>query len=455
MTLEVIILAAGKGTRMKSTKPKVLHRIANKPMILHIYDNVKKLNPSKIHVVYGFGGEKLKEELKKIESDINFVFQKDQLGTAHAVNQALPYVDKDSHIIVLNGDVPLLSFETMKKMIDSISETSFGILTTKVKNPYGLGRIIRDEKGNFLKIVEEKDADTEIKKINEINVGVYYGQAQQFIENINLIKNSNKQNEYYLTDICALLLTKNQKVECFLSFDEDECLGVNDHIQQSYLEKIIQRKNAENLMKEGVTIIDPNRFDLRGNLICGSDVVIDVNVIIEGNVKIGNNVYVGPGCILKNCEINDFSEISPYSVIESSILGKNNTIGPFSRLRPGNKLEDDVHVGNFVEIKNSSINDGTKAGHLTYIGDSIVGQNVNFGAGTITCNYDGANKHKTVIGNNVFIGSDTQLVAPVEIEDNATLGAGSTITKKVSKDQLVITRVPQKHINNWNRPKKK
>ncbi len=453
MTLQVIILAAGKGTRMKSNKPKVLHEIAGKPMIEFIIDTARKLEPSKISVIYGYGGEQIKNRITG--DDLSFVCQSEQLGTAHAVMQALPNIDSSDDILVLYGDTPFVCEETLRKVIETNSGKGLTVLTAEVQDPFGLGRIVRSGDGKFEKIVEQKDASPEETKIREINTGICYGSADIFKRYINQIENKNNQKEFYLVDIFAIALKDGVDVSTYTTKEESDMYGINNHKQQANLERFYQLRQAEKLMEQGVTIIDPNRFDLRGNLTCGTDVVIDINVIFEGNVKIGNNVKIGAGCVISNCEIADNSVISPYSVLESSKLGRTNTIGPFAHLRPNCELEDEVHVGNFVEVKKSTIAHGTKAGHLTYIGDSQVGSNVNFGAGTITCNYDGANKHKTVIGNDVFIGSDTQLVAPVEIGDGATIGAGSTITKKVGEKDLVITRVPQRHIAGWIRPQKK
>jgi bifunctional UDP-N-acetylglucosamine pyrophosphorylase/glucosamine-1-phosphate N-acetyltransferase len=453
MTLQVIILAAGKGTRMKSNKPKVLHEIAGKPMIEFIIDTARKLEPSKISVIYGYGGEQIKKRITG--DDLSFVCQSEQLGTAHAVMQALPNIDSSDDILVLYGDTPFVCEETLRKVIETNSGKGLTVLTAEVQDPFGLGRIVRSGDGKFEKIVEQKDASPEETKIREINTGICYGSADIFKRYINQIENKNNQKEFYLVDIFAIALKDGVDVSTYTTKEESDMYGINNHKQQANLERLYQLRQAEKLMEQGVTIIDPNRFDLRGNLTCGTDVVIDINVIFEGNVKIGNNVKIGAGCVISNCEIADNSVISPYSVLESSKLGRTNTIGPFAHLRPNCELEDEVHVGNFVEVKKSTIAHGTKAGHLTYIGDSQVGSNVNFGAGTITCNYDGANKHKTVIGNDVFIGSDTQLVAPVEIGDGATIGAGSTITKKVGEKDLVITRVPQRHIAGWIRPQKK
>lgn len=452
MAIEIVILAAGKGTRMKSEIPKVLHPVAGKPMIEHIYKTAQSLDPKNIHIIYGYNGDLLKSRLSHL--DVNFIEQKEQLGTAHAVQQALPYLDDQDDLLVLYGDTVFIKEETLKNLVAITTENSLSVLTCVVDNPFGLGRIVKDQNGSFIKIVEQKDANEEELKIKEINTGVCFGKVALFKSFINKIGNNNSQKEFYLTDLFSIALEEGYKVNTYTTLNQNESLGINDHMQQAQMERIYQRDQADNLMKNGLTIIDPNRFDLRGSLEFGHDCIIDINVIIEGNVKLGNNVQIGAGCIIKDCVIEDGSIISPYSVLESSHIHKQNTIGPFARLRPGCELQDQVHVGNFVEVKNSKIDVGTKAGHLTYIGDSEVGKNVNFGAGTITCNYDGANKHKTIIGDDVFIGSDTQFVAPVEVKKGSTIGAGSTITKNINEDELVITRVPQRHIQGWRRPTK-
>ena len=453
MSLQVVILAAGKGTRMKSNKPKVLHEIAGKPMIEYVIETARKLDPSNITIVYGFGGDQIKKRIQG--ADLSFVCQEEQLGTAHAVKQALPAIDSSDNVLVLYGDTPLVSDETLRNVIEVNSGNGLTVLTAEVENPFGLGRIIRSDDGKFLRIAEQKDASPEELEIREINTGICYGSAGIFKKYIELIGCNNKQNEFYLVDIFSIALQSGIDISTYKTAKDTDMFGINDHRQQADLERLFQKRQAEKLMEQGVTIIDPSRFDLRGTLTCGTDVVIDVNVVFEGNVKLGNNVRIGAGCVISNCEIGDNSVISPYSILESSKMGKANTIGPFAHLRPDCETADEVHVGNFVEVKKSVISYGTKAGHLTYIGDSQVGSNVNFGAGTITCNYDGANKHKTVIGDDVFIGSDTQLVAPVEIGNGATIGAGSTITKRVGEKELVITRVPQRHIAGWIRPQKK
>lgn len=452
MSLEIIILAAGKGSRMHSTLPKVLHKIAGKPILSHVIDNAKQLQPTAIHIVYGFGGELVPET---IGNDFDYVFQSELLGTGHAVMQALPYCKEDSKILILVSDIPFISSTTLAKLIDSLDSSDVAVLTAVTNNPFGLGRIVRDENGDVKLIVEEKDCSLEQKKITEINTGVIASDKCTLTALLNKVGNNNAQHEYYLTDIIGLANSNNLKVSAVKAQCANECMGINNKTQLAIAERYYQENLAQKYMEEGLIIIDPKRIDFRGQLSFGINVTIDVNVIIEGNVKLGNNVVIGAGCVLKDCEIGDDSVISPYTIIESGIIGKNATLGPFARFRPGCKLDDNVHVGNFVEVKKSFLGNGTKAGHLSYLGDSEIGSNVNIGAGTITCNYDGANKFKTVIGNDVFVGSDTQLVAPVKVGDGATIGAGATITKDIDSNVLAITRAPLRQIANWKRPKKK
>jgi bifunctional UDP-N-acetylglucosamine pyrophosphorylase/glucosamine-1-phosphate N-acetyltransferase len=451
MSLEVIILAAGKGSRMYSNIPKVLHKIAGKPLISHIIDNAMKLSPEKIHVVYGYGGELVPQTLG---NKYNYVLQKELLGTAHAVQQALPYCKDNSNILILVSDIPLITSDVMSLIVKAINNTGIAVLTAIVENPTGLGRIIRDEKGFVQSIIEDKDCNNEQKKITEINTGVIAGDKKSLESLIKLVKNENNQKEYYLTDIISLANQNNINVFGIQAPSYKECEGINNKVQLAMTERYYQEKLATSYMEKGLIITDPKRVDFRGELIFGKNVVLDVNVIIEGKVVLGDNVVIGPGCILKDCVIGDNSVISAYTIIESTQVGKNATLGPFARFRPGCELADDVHVGNFVEVKKTKLGKGSKAGHLTYLGDSDIGKNVNIGAGTITCNYDGANKHKTVIGDNVFVGSDSQLVAPVSVGSGATIGAGTTVTKNINTDSLAITRTPLRQIPNWSRPTK-
>lgn len=450
--LSVVILAAGKGTRMYSDLPKVLHPIAGKPMVKHVIDTVKHLNARQINLIYGHGADLLKERLA--DEPVNWVFQAEQLGTGHAMQQAAPFFADDENIMMLYGDTPLIQQSTLERLIAQKPENGIALLTVKLDNPTGYGRIIR-ENGSVVAIVEQKDASAEQLKIQEINTGVMVASGASFKKWLGNLNNNNAQGEYYITDVIAMANEDGFQVQAVQADEFMEVEGVNNRLQLAALERFYQKKQAEKLLLAGVTLIDPSRFDVRGTVEHGKDVSIDVNVILEGDVKLGNNVKIGAGCVLKNVTVGDNVEIKPYSVLEDAVIGEKSAIGPFSRLRPGTQLAEGAHVGNFVEIKNAQVGKGSKVNHLTYVGDAEVGSNVNIGAGVITCNYDGANKFKTIIGDDVFVGSDSQLVAPVEIANGATIGAGSTITKNVAEGELVITRVAQKHIQGWQRPTKK
>lgn len=450
--LSVVILAAGKGTRMYSDLPKVLHPIAGKPMVKHVIDTVKHLNARQINLIYGHGADLLKERLA--DEPVNWVFQAEQLGTGHAMQQAAPFFADDENIMMLYGDTPLIQQSTLERLIAQKPENGIALLTVKLDNPTGYGRIIR-ENGSVVAIVEQKDASAEQLKIQEINTGVMVASGASFKKWLGNLNNNNAQGEYYITDVIAMVNEDGFQVQAVQADEFMEVEGVNNRLQLAALERFYQKKQAEKLLLAGVTLIDPSRFDVRGTVEHGKDVSIDVNVILEGNVKLGNNVKIGTGCVLKNVTVGDNVEIKPYSVLEDAVIGEKSAIGPFSRLRPGTQLAEGAHVGNFVEIKNAQVGKGSKVNHLTYVGDAEIGSNVNIGAGVITCNYDGANKFKTIIGDDVFVGSDSQLVAPVEIANGATIGAGSTITKNVAEGELVITRVAQKHIQGWQRPTKK
>lgn len=450
--LSVVILAAGKGTRMYSDLPKVLHPIAGKPMVKHVIDTVKHLNARQINLIYGHGADLLKERLA--DEPVNWVFQAEQLGTGHAMQQAAPFFADDENIMMLYGDTPLIQQSTLECLIAQKPENGIALLTVKLDNPTGYGRIIR-ENGSVVAIVEQKDASAEQLKIQEINTGVMVASGASFKKWLGNLNNNNAQGEYYITDVIAMANEDGFQVQAVQADEFMEVEGVNNRLQLAALERFYQKKQAEKLLLAGVTLIDPSRFDVRGTVEHGKDVSIDVNVILEGNVKLGNNVKIGTGCVLKNVTVGDNVEIKPYSVLEDAVIGEKSAIGPFSRLRPGTQLAEGAHVGNFVEIKNAQVGKGSKVNHLTYVGDAEIGSNVNIGAGVITCNYDGANKFKTIIGDDVFVGSDSQLVAPVEIANGATIGAGSTITKNVAEGELVITRVAQKHIQGWQRPTKK
>ena len=450
--LSVVILAAGKGTRMYSDLPKVLHPIAGKPMVKHVIDTAKQLGARNIHLVYGHGGDLMQQRLAA--EPVNWVLQTEQLGTGHAMQQAAPFFADDENIVMLYGDAPLITKGTLEKLIAAKPEKGIALLTVVLDNPTGYGRILR-ENGNVVGIVEQKDANAEQLNIQEVNTGVMVSDGASFKKWLMQLDNNNAQGEYYMTDVIALANRDGCQVAAVQAADLMEVEGANNRLQLSALEQYFQQKQARELLLAGVMLLDPASFKLRGELEHGNDVEIDMNVILNGKVRLGNRVKIGAGCVLTNCDIGDDVEIKPYSVLEDATVGANAAIGPFSRLRPGAELAENTHVGNFVEIKKAQIGKGSKVNHLTYVGDAEIGQNCNIGAGVITCNYDGANKFKTTIGDNVFVGSDSQLIAPVTIESGATIGAGSTIRRNVKQDELVTTRVPQKHVQGWERPKKK
>lgn len=451
-SLSVVILAAGKGTRMYSDLPKVLHPLAGKPMVQHVIDTALKLGAQNVHLVYGHGGDLLKEKLS--DQPLNWVLQAEQLGTGHAMQQAAPHFSDDEDVLMLYGDVPLISGETLQRLLAAKPQGGIGLLTVKLVDPTGYGRIVR-ENDNVVGIVEHKDATAEQHKINEINTGILVASGRDLKRWLGKLDNNNAQGEYYITDIIALAHQEGNKIEAVHPDRLSEVEGVNNRLQLSALEREYQSEQAQKLLLAGVMLLDPSRFDLRGELIHGRDISIDTNVIIEGTVKLGDRVRIATGCVLKDCVIGDDCEISPYTVIENATLAAECTVGPFARLRPGADLAEKAHVGNFVEMKKARLGKGSKAGHLSYLGDAEVGDNVNIGAGTITCNYDGANKFKTIIGDDVFVGSDTQLVAPVTIGNGVTIAAGTTVTKDVAEKELVLSRVKQTHIQGWKRPVKK
>lgn len=459
MSLNIVILAAGKGTRMYSNTPKVLHKIAHKPMLFHVIDTALSVNPSKIILVLGHGIETIQESLKTLPKSvldkINIVCQKEQLGTGHALKCALDQIESKANTLVLYGDTPLINKDALDLLLNNMDKCAMSLLTTIIDDPFGYGRIIRADDNSILKIVEQKDADAKTLQIHEVNTGIICIKQEKLSNSIAKISNNNAQKEYYLTDLVEILV-KDKETVLPLTFDRPELLlGVNNKLQLASQERLYQKEKAKDFMLKGLTIADPDRFDIRGSLSFGKDCFIDTNVIIEGDVILGDNVTIGSGCVIKDCTIGDNSVISPYSVLEKSVMKKHNTIGPFSRLRPGNVLEDEVHVGNFVEIKNSTLGLGTKSGHLSYLGDSTIGKDVNIGAGTITCNYDGAFKHKTVLGDDVFVGSDTQLVAPVTVANGVTIGAGSTVTTDIKEDNaLYISRARGRVLKHYIRPRK-
>ncbi|MGR5222262.1 bifunctional UDP-N-acetylglucosamine diphosphorylase/glucosamine-1-phosphate N-acetyltransferase GlmU [Vibrio parahaemolyticus] len=452
MKFSAVVLAAGKGTRMYSNKPKVLHTLAGKPMVKHVIDTCEGLGSQNVHLVYGHGGDLMKSALE--QETVNWVLQADQLGTGHAVDQASPHFADDEKVLVLYGDVPLISEQTIENLLEAQPTGGIALLTVVLDNPMGYGRIVR-KNGPVVAIVEQKDATEEQKLIKEINTGVMVATGGDLKRWLSGLSNDNAQGEYYLTDVIAAAHNEGRAVEAVHPANPIEVEGVNDRAQLARLERAFQSMQAQKLLEQGVMLRDPARFDLRGQLQCGMDVEIDANVIIEGSVTLGDNVVIGTGCVLKDCEIDDNTLVRPHSVIEGATVGEECTVGPFTRLRPGADLRNDSHVGNFVEVKNARLGEGSKANHLTYLGDAEIGQRTNVGAGVITCNYDGANKFKTIIGNDVFVGSDSQLVAPVIIADGATIGAGTTLTKDVAEGELVITRARERKITGWQRPVKK
>jgi len=452
MKLSVIILAAGQGTRMKSVLPKVMHRLAGRPMLEHVYNRSVELGTDDIHIVYGHGGEHLHEYCK--DFNVEWVLQEEQLGTAHAVLQASPGLHDDRTVLVLYGDVPLIRSSTLRKLIDSVDNDTIALLTVNLEDPTGYGRIIRQ--GNQVTaIVEHKDASEQQRQINEVNTGIIALQAGYLNKCLHRIENNNVQGEYYLTDIIAMAVSDGKRIITSQPENAYEVEGVNDRKQLARLERIRQRELAETIMDDGISIADPSRIDIRGELEIGNDSFIDINCVFEGKVKIGSNVRIGAGCVIIDSTIADGCVIKPYTVMEETTMENGGEVGPFSRLRPGTQLRENSRVGNFVEMKNTSLGEGSKANHLSYLGDSEIGAKVNIGAGTITCNYDGANKHKTIIRDGAFIGSDTQLVAPVTVGRDATIGAGSTITRDTEDGELTLSRTEQKTIRGWTRPVKK
>ena len=451
MNISIIILAAGAGTRMCSSRPKVLHKLAGIPMVEHVYNTCMKLGAKQIQVVYGHGGELVKQRCQHFK--VEWVLQDEQLGTAHAVQQASPKIHGDDIALVLYGDVPLIKAETLANLVQQATANNVSLLTVNLADPTGYGRIVRKAE-KVVAIVEHKDASDEERHIKEVNTGILAVKASYLNDCLNLIDNDNAQGEYYLTDIIALAVKDGNEVITTQVDHSYEVEGINDRKQLARLERIYQRGLAEKLMTEGISLADPERIDIRGELSAGNDSFIDVNCVFEGEVNIGTGVTIGAGCVIKNSTIACDCHIRPYSVIENAIIDKKAEVGPFTRIRPGTHLKENSRVGNFVEMKNTVLGEYSKASHLSYLGDSEIGQNVNIGAGTITCNYDGANKFKTIIKDGAFIGSDTQLVAPVTIGENATIGAGSTITKDAEDGALTLSRSVQKTINGWVRPKK-
>lgn len=452
--LHIVILAAGKGTRMRSSKPKVLHTLGANSLLEHVLAVSNVLEPAQIHVVYGHGGDQLKAQL--VDKNISWVEQQEQLGTGHAVLQVLPELPQSARVLILYGDVPLIQADTLKRLLESHGKESlpaFSLLTMHCEDPFGYGRILR-EKGQVIGIREQKDASDAEKEIREVNTGIMLAWAAHLKDWLPKLSNENKQSEYYLTDVVSMAAHDRIPVLTGRPTHNWEVEGVNDRLQLANLERVFQRNQAERLMRSGLALRDPNRFDLRGSLKHGDDCEIDINCVFEGNNRLGERVRIGPNCVLKNASLGDDTVVEANSIVENSEAEQGVTIGPFGRIRPGTRLQKGARVGNFVELKNTDLGAGSKVNHLSYVGDSQVGESVNIGAGTITCNYDGVNKHKTHIGNGVFVGSNSALVAPVTIQEGATIGAGSVITKPVDKGDLAIGRARQKNLSGWARPVK-
>jgi bifunctional UDP-N-acetylglucosamine pyrophosphorylase/glucosamine-1-phosphate N-acetyltransferase len=451
MSLEIVILAAGQGTRMRSALPKVLHPVAGNSMLGHVIHSARQLDPQRIHVVIGHGADVVRERLAA--DDLNFVLQDKQLGTGHATAQAVPFISADT-VLILYGDVPLIEVETLQRLLKHVVPGQMGLLTVELEDPTGYGRIVRNADGKVAAIVEHKDASEAQRAITEGNTGILAVPANRLADWMSRLSNNNAQGEYYLTDVIEMAVNDGLVVATEQPHDPMEVQGANDRKQLSELERHYQLRAGRQLMAQGVTLRDPARFDVRGEVTVGRDVLIDVNVILEGNVVIEDDVVIGPNCVIKDSTLRKGVVIKANSHIEGAILGESSDAGPFARLRPGTVLEARAHVGNFVELKNARMGEGAKAGHLTYLGDAEIGARTNIGAGTITCNYDGANKWKTVLGEDVFIGSNNSLVAPVDISSGATTAAGSTITQNVDNAQLAVGRARQKNIDGWKRPEK-
>lgn len=437
---------------MRSLLPKVLHPIGGQPMLRHVIDSASELAPHAIHVVYGHGGEMVRSNLAELPL-VNWVEQAQQLGTGHAVSQALPSIPDEHTVLILYGDVPLITPTTLRGLV-AAAQSGVGLLTTELADPGGYGRIVRGADGAVSAIVEEKDATTQQRAIREVNTGMLAATARLLRRWLEGLNNDNAQGEFYLTDVIAAAVGEGVSVQTVAPQAVAEVMGVNNRLQLAQLEREYQMRQAREIMLSGVSLLDPSRFDLRGELRAGQDVTIDVNVVLEGEVELGDGVRIGPNCYLRDVRIGSGSRINPNSVLEQAEVGAGCVIGPFARIRPETRLADQVHIGNFVEVKKSDVAAGSKINHLSYVGDSTVGSGVNIGAGVITCNYDGANKHRTVIGDGAFIGSDTQLVAPVEVGAGATIGAGSTITHDTPAGELTLSRVRQKTVQGWTRPVK-
>jgi bifunctional UDP-N-acetylglucosamine pyrophosphorylase/glucosamine-1-phosphate N-acetyltransferase len=452
--VSVVVLAAGQGKRMHSALPKVLQPLAGRPMLAHVLGTARALEPAAIHVVYGHGGDRVKAAFAG-EGDLRWEHQAEQLGTGHALMQALPSIPDDHRVLVLFGDVPLVRPATLERLLDASATGDLALLTVALDDPAGYGRVVRDARGAVARIVEDKDANEDERRVTEINTGLMAFAAKPLRGFLARLRNDNAQGEYYLTDVIDLAVKAGTKVQALRLDSSHEVLGINDRAQLAVAERALQRGIVHDLMVRGVTFADPARADVRGSLDVGRDVFVDVGAVFQGKVELGDGVHIGPYCVIADSALGPGTIVHAHSVIEGAATGKDCEIGPFARLRRGAELASDVKIGNFVEVKKSTIGEHSKANHLTYIGDTTIGRGVNVGAGTITCNYDGANKHRTTIGNDVFVGSGVMLVAPVTVGDGATIGAGSTITKDAPAGELTLERSKQTSVPGWQRPKKK
>lgn len=451
--LEVVILAAGQGKRMYSALPKVLHRLAGEPLLGHVLAATRRLSPRAIHVVYGHGAEQVRAAFAA--ESVDWVHQREQLGTGHALRQAMPAIADDALVLVLYGDVPLIRFETLRHLISQAGANTLALLIAELPDPRGYGRVVRNAIGEVARIVEQKDATPQEATVRQVNTGILAAPAARLRGWLTRLENRNSQGEYYLTDVVAMAVAEGVEIITCQPSAIWEILGINSQHELAELERTHQKNIASALLERGVTLRDPARLDVRGELVCGRDVVIDVNVVFEGKVTLAEGVKIGPNNLIRDTRIGAGTDVQPNCVIEQAEIGRDCRIGPFARIRPGTRLADGAHIGNFVEVKNSQIGEGSKANHLAYVGDSTVGKNVNIGAGTITANYDGASKHRTIIGDNASIGSNTVLRAPVSVGAGATIGAGSVITKDAPSGELTLTRAEQKTIKGWKRPTKK
>jgi bifunctional UDP-N-acetylglucosamine pyrophosphorylase / glucosamine-1-phosphate N-acetyltransferase len=450
--LSIVILAAGQGKRMKSAQPKVLQPLAGRPLLKHVIDTARLLEPAAIQVVYGHGGDQVRDALK--DEPVSWVLQAERLGTGHAVMQAMPRVPNDHVVLVLYGDVPLISKSTLTELLALAGSQQTALLTVELDDPSGYGRIVRGKRGRVQKIVEQKDASKKELKIRECNTGVMAAPARHLKKWLKSLRNDNAQGEYYLTDVIGMAAEEKIEVTPLVTANVVEVLGVNDKVQLAELESAFRRQAARELMLAGVTVVDPSRLDVRGTVTHGTDVFIDVNVVLEGNVKLGDRVRIHPNCVIRNSEIGNDTEVLPNVVVDSTVIGASCNIGPFARFRPTSTLADGVHIGNFVEVKNSTMGETSKANHLAYVGDAEVGNRVNIGAGTIIANYDGANKHRTLIADDVHTGSNSVLVAPINVGAGATIAAGSTVAREVPAGKLTVARARQTTIEDWQRPTK-